>query len=163
MISPEGCASILWRDAGQAATAAEALKLTAADLKSLKLIDQIVAEPLGGAHREPAAAVAAVGTAIGEALAPLLPLEPAALRQQRREKFPGDGAGGVGLKRARPALLWSRRVTRKKSKARQGKQFFFEKRTKKLLGALSRFFPESPRQPCKSLLLLFFRKEGLPA
>ena len=95
VISPEGCASILWRDAGQAATAAEALKLTAADLKSLKLIDQIVAEPLGGAHREPAAAVAAVGTAIGEALAPLLPLEPAALRQQRREKFLAMGREGL--------------------------------------------------------------------
>ena len=68
VISPEGCASILWRDAAQAPTAAEALKLTAADLKGLKLIDDIVAEPLGGAQREPAVAVAAVGVAIAEAL-----------------------------------------------------------------------------------------------
>ncbi len=87
VISPEGCASILWRDATQASTAAEALKLTAADLKNLRLIDEIVAEPLGGAHRAPRAAVAAVGAAISAALAPLLALDPAALIAQRREKF----------------------------------------------------------------------------
>ncbi len=95
VISPEGCASILWRDAAQASVAAEALKLTAADLKALKLIDQIVAEPLGGAHREPAAAVGAVGVAISEALAPLLLLEPAALRLGRREKFLAMGREGL--------------------------------------------------------------------
>jgi acetyl-CoA carboxylase carboxyl transferase subunit alpha len=95
VISPEGCASILWRDAAQAATAAEALKITAADLKNLRLIDEIVMEPLGGAHREPAAAVASVGRAIGAALAPLLGLDPAALKLQRREKFLAMGREGL--------------------------------------------------------------------
>ena len=95
VISPEGCASILWRDAAQAATAAEALRLTASDLKSLKLIDQVVAEPLGGAHRDPAAMMASVGMAIGEALAPLVLLDPAALKAQRREKFLAMGREGL--------------------------------------------------------------------
>ena len=95
VISPEGCASILWRDAAQAPTAAEALKITAADLKGLKLIDEIVAEPLGGAQREPAAAVAAVGVAIGEALRPLVGMEAAALRAHRREKFLAMGREGL--------------------------------------------------------------------
>ncbi len=95
VISPEGCASILWRDAAQAATAAEALKITAADLRGLKLIDEIVAEPLGGAHREPAAAVAAVGVAIAEALRPLVGMEAAALRAHRREKFLAMGREGL--------------------------------------------------------------------
>ncbi len=61
VISPEGCASILWRDAAQAPLAAEALRLTAEDLRALRLVDTVVAEPLGGAHRDPAAAIAAVG------------------------------------------------------------------------------------------------------
>ncbi len=87
VISPEGCASILWRDAAQAPAAAEALKLTSEDLKRLKLIDTIVGEPLGGAHRDPAAAVAAVGKAIEAALRPLVALDPAALIAKRREKF----------------------------------------------------------------------------
>ncbi len=95
VISPEGCASILWRDAAQAATAAEALKITASDLKSLKLIDEVIAEPLGGAHRDPTAAVAAVGVVIGEALATLTGLEPAALRAQRRDKFLAMGREGL--------------------------------------------------------------------
>ncbi len=95
VISPEGCASILWRDAAQAPTAAEALKLTAADLKGLKLIDDIVAEPLGGAQREPAVAVAAVGVAIAEALRPLVSMEAAALRAHRREKFLAMGREGL--------------------------------------------------------------------
>jgi acetyl-CoA carboxylase carboxyl transferase subunit alpha len=95
VISPEGCATILWRDAGQAATAAEALKLTAADLKGLHLIDQIVPEPLGGAHRDPAQAIANVGLAVADALRPLLQLDPAALRAQRREKFLAMGREGI--------------------------------------------------------------------
>jgi acetyl-CoA carboxylase carboxyl transferase subunit alpha len=95
VISPEGCATILWRDAAQAATAAEALKLTAADLKHLKLIDQIVTEPLGGAHRDPAHAVASVGVCISEALRPLVGLDAAALRLQRREKFLAMGREGL--------------------------------------------------------------------
>ncbi len=95
VISPEGCATILWRDAAQASVAAEALKLTAADLKGLHLIDEIVPEPLGGAHRDQAAAVAAVGRAISLALAPLMVLEPEALRAQRREKFLAMGRDGL--------------------------------------------------------------------
>ncbi len=87
VISPEGCAAILWKDQAQAAQAAEALKLTAEDLRRLRLIDRIIAEPLGGAHRAPAAAVAAVGDAIALSLAPLGELDGTALRTRRREKF----------------------------------------------------------------------------
>jgi acetyl-CoA carboxylase carboxyl transferase subunit alpha len=87
VISPEGCASILWRDAAQAEAAAEALKLTAEDLKRLKLIDTIIPEPLGGAHRAPEAAVAAVGDAIAACLPGLLALDPKAMLARRREKY----------------------------------------------------------------------------
>jgi len=87
VISPEGCAAILWKDATQAAVAAEALKLTAEDLKRLKLIDTVVPEPLGGAHRDPEAAIAAVGAAVQAALTPLLAIEPTVLRARRWEKF----------------------------------------------------------------------------
>jgi acetyl-CoA carboxylase carboxyl transferase subunit alpha len=87
VISPEGCAAILWKDAAEAPAAAEALKLTAEDLKRLKLIDAIVTEPLGGAHRDPEAAIAAVAEALAETLAPLLALDAATLRARRREKF----------------------------------------------------------------------------
>ena len=87
VISPEGCASILWRDSAQAPAAAEALRLTAEDLRALRLVDRVVPEPLGGAHRGPAETVAAVGEAVREALAPLLPLAPAALLSRRRERF----------------------------------------------------------------------------
>src|SRR5437660_3433451 len=72
VISPEGCASILWRDAAHAQEAAEGLRLTAQDLLRLGLIDRIVDEPLGGAHRVPQQAIAALGAAIEEALQPLL-------------------------------------------------------------------------------------------
>ena len=64
VISPEGCASILWRDAAQASDAAEALRLTADDLKRLRLVDQVIPEPLGGAHRDPASAIQSVGDAV---------------------------------------------------------------------------------------------------
>ena len=87
VISPEGCAAILWKDAAQAPAAAEALRLTADDLKRLKLVDAIVAEPLGGAHRAAADTIAAVGDAISAALTPLLGLDPATLRARRAEKF----------------------------------------------------------------------------
>jgi acetyl-CoA carboxylase carboxyl transferase subunit alpha len=87
VISPEGCAAILWKDQAQAPAAAEALKLTAEDLKRLKLIDAVIAEPLGGAHRDPAAAVAAVGEAVQAALGPLVGLDGASLKARRREKF----------------------------------------------------------------------------
>jgi acetyl-CoA carboxylase carboxyl transferase subunit alpha len=95
VISPEGCASILWRDSAQANVAAEALKLTAADLKNLRLIDEIVAEPLGGAHRDPQQAVASVGTAVAASLEKRVGLAPAALRAQRREKFLAMGREGL--------------------------------------------------------------------
>ncbi len=87
LISPEGCAAILWKDGTFAATAAEALKITAEDLKRLKLIDAVVPEPLGGAHRDPATAIAAVGDAVQAALTPLLALDVAALHARRREKY----------------------------------------------------------------------------
>ena len=87
VISPEGCASILWRTADKASDAAEAMKVTAADLKSLGVVDRIVPEPLGGAHRDPEAACAALHDAIVEELDRLAQLDPAALRYQRRAKF----------------------------------------------------------------------------
>jgi acetyl-CoA carboxylase carboxyl transferase subunit alpha len=87
VISPEGCASILWRTADKAAEAAEAMKQTAQDLKRLQLIDGIVAEPLGGAHRNPAAAIAALGDAIEAQLRLLADLDAKALRADRRAKF----------------------------------------------------------------------------
>ncbi|WP_367159502.1 acetyl-CoA carboxylase carboxyltransferase subunit alpha [Kozakia baliensis] len=87
VIAPEGAASILWRDPKQAATAAEALRLTAQDLLKLKLIDRIISEPVGGAQRFPQEATAAVGEAIAAELPALIALDPAALVSQRREKF----------------------------------------------------------------------------
>jgi acetyl-CoA carboxylase carboxyl transferase subunit alpha len=87
VISPEGCASILWRNADQASTAAEALRLTAQDLLDFRIVDQVVPEPLGGAHREPAEAVAALGRAIEGVLQPLLHLDSATLRAHRRERY----------------------------------------------------------------------------
>lgn len=87
VISPEGCASILWRDAAQASTAAEALKLTAEDLRRLNLVDLVVPEPLGGAHRERETMISAVGSSIEDVLQPLLALDGATLRARRREKF----------------------------------------------------------------------------
>ena len=87
VISPEGCASILWRTADKAAEAAEAMKITAQDLKGLGAIDTIVREPLGGAHRAPGAAIVALGDAIEAALEQLATLTPVALKRDRREKF----------------------------------------------------------------------------
>ena len=87
VISPEGCASILWRTADKAADAAEAMKVTAQHLKELGVIDTIVPEPLGGAHRERGAAIGALGDAIDASLKELAPLDAAALKRDRREKF----------------------------------------------------------------------------
>ena len=87
VISPEGCASILWRTADKAADAAEAMKVTAQDLKALGVIDTIVPEPVGGAHREPEAAVVNLGDAIETALGELSGLGRDALRGERRTKF----------------------------------------------------------------------------
>ena len=95
VISPEGCASILWRDAAQASGAAEALRLTADDMKKLNLVDAVIAEPLGGAQRDTAATIAAVGEAVAEALAPLVSLDGTTLRARRREKFLEMGRNGI--------------------------------------------------------------------
>jgi acetyl-CoA carboxylase carboxyl transferase subunit alpha len=95
VISPEGCASILWRDAAAAPMAAEALKLTADDLRRFDLIDAVIPEPLGGAHRAPEETMKAVGEAIGHALAPLLTQTPEALKARRREKFLAMGREGL--------------------------------------------------------------------
>ncbi len=95
VISPEGCASILWRSSDNAQDAAEALRITAQDLEKLGVIDAIVPEPLGGAHRDPGSIIADVGTLIEDQLRPLLLLEGAALKQQRREKFLEMGQKGL--------------------------------------------------------------------
>ena len=96
VISPEGCASILWRDAAQAAVAAEALRLTAEDLRTLRLVDTVVSEPLGGAHRDPAAAIAATGEAVRLALAGLEGMDGPVLVARRGEKFLAMGREGTG-------------------------------------------------------------------
>jgi acetyl-CoA carboxylase carboxyl transferase subunit alpha len=87
VISPEGCASILWRSASAAAEAAAALRLTAQDLKELSIIDGVIDEPLGGAQRDREAAISAVGGAIEKSLSELVGLSGPVLRQRRREKF----------------------------------------------------------------------------
>ncbi|MFN3552510.1 MAG: acetyl-CoA carboxylase carboxyltransferase subunit alpha, partial [Novosphingobium meiothermophilum] len=92
VISPEGCASILWRTAEKAADAAEAMKVTAQDLLSLGVIDRIVPEPIGGAHRDPAAACTALGKAIAEELAGLAGKSADELRNLRAERFLRIGA-----------------------------------------------------------------------
>ncbi len=95
VISPEGCASILWRSSEHAKDASEALKLTAEDLLELKIVDAIVPEPLGGAHRDRGKILETVGAAIEESLHPLLSVGGGALRAQRREKFLGMGHKGL--------------------------------------------------------------------
>ncbi|RZT54753.1 acetyl-CoA carboxylase carboxyltransferase subunit alpha [Sphingomonas sp. BK036] len=87
VISPEGCASILWRTADKAPEAAEAMRITAQDLKAFGVIDDIVAEPLGGAHRDRATAIESLGDALASALADLAALAPADLRKDRQAKF----------------------------------------------------------------------------
>uniref|UniRef100_UPI0026093370 acetyl-CoA carboxylase carboxyltransferase subunit alpha n=1 Tax=uncultured Sphingomonas sp. TaxID=158754 RepID=UPI0026093370 len=87
VISPEGCASILWRTADKAPEAAEAMKMTAQDLKALGVIDTIVAEPVGGAHRDRTAAITALGDALSGALGDLDGLSAAELKRARAAKF----------------------------------------------------------------------------
>jgi acetyl-CoA carboxylase carboxyl transferase subunit alpha len=87
VISPEGAASILWRDTTKAQEAATNMKITAQDLVRFGVIDEIVAEPVGGAHRDPAAAIAAIGEAVANAFGGLQGLGREAVRRQRREKF----------------------------------------------------------------------------
>jgi acetyl-CoA carboxylase carboxyl transferase subunit alpha len=87
VISPEGAASILWRDTTKAQDAATNMKITAADLTAFGIIDGIVTEPIGGAHRDPAAAIASTGEAIASAFAELKGLDRETVRRQRRDKF----------------------------------------------------------------------------
>ncbi len=87
VISPEGCASILWRSASHANEAASALKLTAQDLKALKLVDDIIEEPIGGAHRHKQETITRVGAQIETALSDLTPWDTKTIMKERREKF----------------------------------------------------------------------------
>jgi acetyl-CoA carboxylase carboxyl transferase subunit alpha len=95
VISPEGCASILWKDAEKMREAAEALRLTAQDLQKLGIIDRIVKEPLGGAQRAPKEAIDAVGKAIEAMLGELSAKKPEALIRDRRQKFLDMGSKGL--------------------------------------------------------------------
>ena len=95
VISPEGCASILWKDAEKMREAAEALRLTAQDLKQLGVADRIIPEPLGGAHRDWAATLDAVSAEIGSMLSELKKQSPEELINNRRQKFLGLGAQGL--------------------------------------------------------------------
>ena len=87
VISPEGCASILWRTGDKAADAAQAMKITAKDLNKLGVIDRIVEEPVGGAHREPELAMANMAKAIGEEITTLSKLDAKEIRKARHQKF----------------------------------------------------------------------------
>ncbi|HIG22598.1 MAG TPA: acetyl-CoA carboxylase carboxyltransferase subunit alpha [Henriciella marina] len=95
VISPEGCASILYRDSAKARDAAEAMKITSEDLLKLKVIDDVVKEPIGGAHRDPQRAISQAGKAIEKALGELEGLSPAELKRQRRERFYAIGREGL--------------------------------------------------------------------
>ncbi|MEQ1725588.1 MAG: acetyl-CoA carboxylase carboxyltransferase subunit alpha [Sphingopyxis sp.] len=93
VISPEGCASILWRTGDKAADAASAMRVTAQDLKALGVIDEILAEPVGGAHRDPAAAIDSLRAALMAALKRLSGKTPDAVRRAREEKYLAMGRG----------------------------------------------------------------------
>ncbi|EPX76977.1 acetyl-CoA carboxylase carboxyltransferase subunit alpha [Litoreibacter arenae] len=95
VISPEGCASILWKDAEKMREAAEALRLTAQDLKNLGVCDRIIPEPVGGAQRDAKAAIASVGVAIGELIDELSKMDAAALIKDRRQKYLDLGSKGL--------------------------------------------------------------------
>jgi len=90
--SPEGCAAILWGDAGKAEEAASRLKLTSADLQQFGIIDEIVAEPLGGAHRDPTGVVTKVLDAVSVAVGRLARIAPQELREARYQKYRRIGA-----------------------------------------------------------------------
>jgi acetyl-CoA carboxylase carboxyl transferase subunit alpha len=95
VISPEGCASILWKDAEKMREAAEALRLTAQDLKNLGICDQIILEPKGGAHRDGKATMQAVGSTLGKLLDELCTKSPDGLMKDRRQKFLDIGTKGL--------------------------------------------------------------------
>jgi acetyl-CoA carboxylase carboxyl transferase subunit alpha len=94
VISPEGAAGILWRDGARARDAAMAMKITAPDLVALKIVDRVVAEPTGGAHADPEAAIKAVGDALEDELQKMSGLSPAKLRKQRADRFYAFGKLG---------------------------------------------------------------------
>ena len=96
MISPEGCASILWRTGDAAKDAAEALRLTAQDLLRQGVIDEIIKEPLGGAHRNPDETFAVLDAALLAALTSLTTQDGGVLRHERREKFLAMGRQAAG-------------------------------------------------------------------
>ena len=95
MITPEGCASILWRNNANAQDAAEAMKVTAADLKKLEVIDDVIPEPMGGAHRAPDETIDVVGRVVAEAIAELSKLDGDTLRERRQDKFLAMGKKGL--------------------------------------------------------------------
>ncbi|WIM11857.1 acetyl-CoA carboxylase carboxyltransferase subunit alpha [Enhydrobacter sp.] len=95
VITPEGCASILWRSNANAQDAAEAMKMTATDLKKLDVIDEVIPEPMGGAHRAPDEAIDSVGKVVSAALADLAQLDRDTLRRQRQDKFLAMGKKGL--------------------------------------------------------------------
>ncbi|MDB4101655.1 acetyl-CoA carboxylase carboxyltransferase subunit alpha [Planktomarina temperata] len=95
VISPEGCASILWKDAEKMREAAEALRLTAQDLTTLGICDQIIAEPKGGAHRDPKSTMQAVGQTLAKFLDELGKKKPDSLMKDRRQKFLDMGTKGL--------------------------------------------------------------------
>jgi acetyl-CoA carboxylase carboxyl transferase subunit alpha len=95
VISPEGCASILWKDAEKMREAADALRLTAQDLKKLGICDQIIPEPKGGAHRDGKATMQAVGSTLGKLLDELCTKSPDGLMKDRRQKFLDIGTKGL--------------------------------------------------------------------
>ena len=95
VISPEGCASILWRSSDKAADAAEALNLTAQDLRKLEVIDEIISEPVGGAHRAPTDVIKSVGRALESNLRELINVPGGELRARRRQKFLDIGTTNV--------------------------------------------------------------------
>ena len=87
VISPEGCAAILWRDRAEGPRAAEALRLTAGDCLRLGVVDEVIAEPAGGAHRDPQTAIRAVGAALTAHLDALLEMSGADLRADRYARY----------------------------------------------------------------------------
>ena len=95
VITPEGCASILWRSNTHAQDAAEAMKVTAADLKKLDVIDDVIPEPMGGAHRAPEETIDVVGRVVSEALGELSKLDADTLRERRQDKFLAMGKKGL--------------------------------------------------------------------
>jgi acetyl-CoA carboxylase carboxyl transferase subunit alpha len=92
VISPEGCAAILWRDRAEGPTAAAALRITAADCLRLKVVDEVIAEPAGGAHRDPKKAIEALGSALARHLDELAVHDRKALKDDRYDRFRRLGA-----------------------------------------------------------------------